>query len=167
VASTVPACTTLAEAKQIVKAAEKSGKNYMMMETVVYSREFLYVRELRDTGRLGRIQFMRGSHLQNMEGWPSYWAGLPPMHYATHCVSPCLAIVKGEADYVSCLGSGRIDETLIPKVRLAIFLSKQLTSMCATRTWLRSNAVPFWRPASIHRKLRRLRLKDLLRVATH
>jgi predicted dehydrogenase len=115
VASTVPACTTLAEAKQIVKAAEKSGKNYMMMETVVYSREFLYVRELRDTGRLGRIQFMRGSHLQNMDGWPSYWAGLPPMHYATHCVSPCLAIVKGEADYVSCLGSGRIDETLIPK----------------------------------------------------
>jgi predicted dehydrogenase len=115
VACTVPACTTTAEAKQIVKAAEKAGKNYMMMETVVYSREFLYVRELRDTGRLGRIQFMRGSHMQNMEGWPSYWEGLPPMHYATHCVSPCLAIVKGEAHYVSCLGSGRIAENLIPK----------------------------------------------------
>jgi hypothetical protein len=37
------------------------------------------------------------------------------MHYATHCVSPCLAIVKGEADYVSCLGSGRIAENLIGK----------------------------------------------------
>jgi len=113
VACTVPAATTVEECKQIVRAAVKAKKNYMMMETVVYSREFLYVRELRDSSRLGRIQFMRGSHLQNMEGWPSYWDGLPPMHYATHCVSPCLAIVKGEADYVSCLGSGRIAENLI------------------------------------------------------
>jgi predicted dehydrogenase len=115
VACTVPAATTVEECKQIVKAATKAKRNYMMMETVVYSREFLYVRELRDSGRLGRIQFMRGSHLQNMDGWPGYWEGLPPMHYATHCVSPCLAIVKGEADYVSCLGSGRIAENLIPK----------------------------------------------------
>ncbi len=115
VACTVPAATTVEECEQIVRAAEASKRNYMMMETVVYSREFLSVRELRDQGRLGRIQFLRGSHLQNMEGWPSYWEGLPPMHYATHCVSPCLAIVKGEADYVSCLGSGRIAEHLIPK----------------------------------------------------
>lgn len=115
VACTVPAATTVEECKQIVKAAKKSGKNYMMMETVVYAREFLYVRELRDSGRLGRIQFLRGSHLQNMAGWPGYWEGLPPMHYATHCVSPCLAIVKGESEYVSCLGSGRIDEKLISK----------------------------------------------------
>ncbi len=115
VACTVPAATTVAECQQIVKAAEEAKKNYMMMETVVYSREFLYVRELRDQGRLGRIQFLRGSHLQNMAGWPGYWEGLPPMHYATHCVSPCLAIVKGEADYVSCLGSGRIAENLIGK----------------------------------------------------
>src|SRR5712664_1567441 len=115
VACTVPAATTVAECKQIVQAAEKAKKNYMMMETVVYSREFLYVRELRDQGRLGRIQFLRGSHLQNMAGCPGYWEGLPPMHYATHCVSPCLAIVKGEADFVSCLGSGRIAENLIGK----------------------------------------------------
>jgi len=115
VACTVPAATTVEECKQIVKAAEKAKRNYMMMETVVYSREFLYVRELRDQGKLGRIQFMRGSHLQNMEGWPGYWEGLPPMHYATHCVSPCLAIVKGEAESVSCLGSGRIAENLIGK----------------------------------------------------
>src|SRR5437588_429570 len=115
VACTVPAATTVEECKQIVKAAEKAKKNYMMMETVVYSREFLYVRELRDTGKLGRIQFMRGSHLQNMEGWPGYWEGLPPMHYATHCISPCLAILGKEAESVVCHGSGRIDEKLIPK----------------------------------------------------
>ncbi len=115
VACTVPAATTVSECERIVRAAERAGKNYTMAETVVYSREFLYVRGLRDAGRLGRIQFLRGSHLQNMEGWPSYWEGLPPMHYATHCVSPCLAIVRGEAESVTCLGSGRIAEHLIEK----------------------------------------------------
>jgi predicted dehydrogenase len=87
----------------------------MMMETAIYTREFLFVRELRDSGRLGRIQFMRGSHQQEMAGWPGYWEGLPPMHYATHAVSPCLALVRGEAEFVSCFGSGRIEDRLIAK----------------------------------------------------
>jgi predicted dehydrogenase len=115
VACTVPAATTVDECRRIVAAARASGRQYMMMETVIWSREFLYVRQLRDQGRLGRIQFLRGSHLQNMEGWPGYWEGLPPMHYATHCVSPCLALVRGEAESVACLGSGRIAEPLIAR----------------------------------------------------
>jgi predicted dehydrogenase len=115
VACTVPAATSAADCRQIVKAAVKSGKNYMMMETAIYTREFLFIRELRDTGKLGRIQFMRGCHQQEMAGWPGYWEGLPPMHYATHAVSPCLALVKGEAEYVSCFGSGRIADALIAK----------------------------------------------------
>ncbi len=87
----------------------------MMMETVVYSREYLFVKELYDKGELGRIQFLRGSHQQDMDGWPDYWPGLPPMHYATHCVSPCLAILGKHAESVVCHGSGRIREELIPK----------------------------------------------------
>src|ERR671919_363427 len=93
VASTVPAATTVEECRQIVEWQRRSGKVYMMMETVVYSREYLFVKELYDRGELGRIQFLRGSHQQDMEGWPEYWPGFPPMHYATHCVSPCLAIL--------------------------------------------------------------------------
>ena len=112
VASTVPAATSIEECWEIVKAAEASGKTYMMMETAIYTREFLFIRELRDNGKLGRIQFMRGCHQQEMAGWPGYWEGLPPMHYATHAVSPCLALVKGEAEYVSCFGSGRIADNL-------------------------------------------------------
>jgi hypothetical protein len=50
-----------------------------------------------------------------MRGWPGYWEGLPPMHYATHAVSPCLALVRGEADFVSCFGSGRIEDRLVAK----------------------------------------------------
>ena len=115
VACTVPAATSAEECRQLVEAATSSGKNYMMMETAIYTREFLFIRELRDTGRLGRIQFMRGCHQQEMAGWPGYWEGLPPMHYATHAVSPCLAIVGGEAGQVTCLGSGRIAPNLAAK----------------------------------------------------
>jgi predicted dehydrogenase len=115
VASTVPAATTIDECRQIVEWQRQSGKVYMMMETVVYSREYLFVKELYDKGELGRIQFLRGSHQQDMDGWPGYWEGFPPMHYATHCVSPCLALVGKLAEHVVCHGSGRIAEDLIPK----------------------------------------------------
>jgi predicted dehydrogenase len=114
VASTVPAATTTDECRQIVEAQRESGRVYMMMETVVYSREYLFAKELYDKGELGRIQFLRGSHQQDMEGWPDYWEGFPPMHYATHCVSPCLAILGKHAESVVCHGSGCIRENLIP-----------------------------------------------------
>ena len=115
VACTVPMATTVEECRQIVELTKSTGLTYMMMETVIYSREFLFVKEMYEKGELGKIQFLRASHQQEMAGWPGYWEGLPPMHYATHCVGPVLALPKGQAEYVSCLGSGRIDEELIPK----------------------------------------------------
>ena len=115
VACTVPMATTIGECKEIARASRESGKLYMMMETAVYTREFLYVRELRDSGKLGRIQFMRGSHQQEMAGWPGYWEGLPPMHYATHAVSPLLALSGKLAESVVCFGSGKIADDLTAK----------------------------------------------------
>src|SRR5262245_27503373 len=115
VASTVPAATTIDECRQIVELQRKSGKVYTMMETIVYSREYLFVKALYDKGDLGRIQFLSGSHQQDMDGWPGYWEGFPPVHYATHCVSPCLALLGKHAEHVVCHGSGRIDEGLINK----------------------------------------------------
>ncbi len=113
VACTVPMATSKEQIKEIVELQRKVGKVYMMMETVVYAREYLFAKDLYDRGVLGRIQFLRGSHQQDMDGWPGYWPGLPPMWYATHCVSPCLAILSGpgkpaHAESVVCHGSGRI-----------------------------------------------------------
>ena len=34
------------------------------------------------------------------------------MYYATHCIAPCLSILDGEAETVSCFGSGRIRDDL-------------------------------------------------------
>jgi predicted dehydrogenase len=115
VMSTVPMATTIEECQQIVELVKKTGLRYMMAETVVYAREFLFLRELYEKGELGKIQFLQASHQQDMDGWPDYWPGLPPMHYATHCVGPCLALTRGEAEYVSCFGSGTIRDELIPK----------------------------------------------------
>ena len=111
---TVPMATTVDECARIVQLVKETGLRYMMAETVVYAREFLFVKELYEKGELGKIQFLQASHQQDMDGWPDYWPGLPPMHYATHCVGPCLALTGGEAEYVSCFGSGTIREELIP-----------------------------------------------------
>ncbi len=113
VACTVPMATTVAECAEIVKLTEETGLTYMMMETVVYAREFLFMKELYEKGELGKIQFLKASHQQDMDGWPNYWPGLPPMHYATHCVGPVLGLTRGEAEYVSCFGSGTIRKELI------------------------------------------------------
>ena len=112
VACTVPMATTVEECRQLVEATEETGLTYMMMETVVYAREFLFMKELYEKGELGKIQFLKASHQQDMDGWPNYWPGLPPMHYATHCVGPVLGLTRSEAEYVSCFGSGTIREEL-------------------------------------------------------
>ncbi len=113
VACTVPMATSKAECKQIVALCEKTGLKYMMAETVVYAREFLFLEELYKKGALGRIQFLQASHQQDMDGWPHYWPGLPPMWYATHCVGPMLALTRASAEYVSCFGSGSIRKELV------------------------------------------------------
>ena len=116
-ACTVPMATTVEECLQLVEASRTNGKTYMMMETAVFTREFLYAQELVASGKIGRIQFLRGSHQQNMglPGWPDYWYGFPPMHYATHAVSPLLHLAGVRAESVVCFGSGRIREDYAKK----------------------------------------------------
>jgi predicted dehydrogenase len=109
---TVPMATTLEEAAEIVGLVRETGLRYMMAETVVYSREYLFIKELYDKGELGRIQYLQASHPQDMEGWPDYWKDMVPMHYATHVVSPLMAMVDGMADYVSCFGSGAVNDEI-------------------------------------------------------
>ncbi len=114
-ACTVPMATNREALRTICGAQRDAQKNYMMMETTLYSREFFFVEELLKSGRMGRLQFLRASHQQEMAGWPGYWEGLPPMHYATHCVSPLLALAGTEAESVVCHGSGRIAPPLAIK----------------------------------------------------
>lgn len=112
---TVPMATTIDECRQVVEKVRQTGLKYMMAETVVYSREYLFIKEMYKKGELGKIQHLAASHPQDMDGWPSYWEKMIPMHYATHVVSPCLGLVDGLADYVSCFGSGTVREDIAKK----------------------------------------------------
>jgi predicted dehydrogenase len=112
---TVPMATTIEECEQICDKVAKTGLKYMMAETVVYSREFLFIKDLYQKGELGKIQHLAASHPQDMDGWPSYWERMIPMHYATHVVSPCLGLLNGLAEYVSCFGSGTVRDDIAQK----------------------------------------------------
>ena len=111
-ACTVPMATSLEDIRRIVEAKRKSGKNYMMMETTLYTYQFFYVREMLQKGELGRIQFLRGSHYQDMVGWPPYWMGLPPMWYGTHAIGPMVVLSGSRIQRVHCFGSGTMSPEL-------------------------------------------------------
>jgi len=112
-ASTVPMATSLEDIRMICNAVRKSGKNYMMMETTLYTYHYHYIRQLLDSGEMGRVQFLRGSHYQDMENWPDYWNGLPPFWYGTHAIGPLVALSGSRVDRVSCLGSGTMRRELM------------------------------------------------------
>lgn len=112
VGCTIPMATSVEDCKRIVDAQRDTGLTYMMMETVLYAREFLFIREQYESGFLGRLQFLRSSHHQDMTGWPDYWNGMPPMHNATHAISPVLGLANNQAESVQCLGSGTIFERM-------------------------------------------------------
>ena len=107
-ACTVPMATNIDDIRTIISLQKKSGKNYMMMETAVYTREFLFVKDMYQRGEMGKLTFLRGAHYQDMENWPPYWIGLPPMYYATHAISPLLALTGARASKVHCFGSGTL-----------------------------------------------------------
>ncbi len=108
VACAVPMATTLDDLDRIIAAQQASGCNYMMMETTVYAREYVAVTEMRDHDRFGDLTLYRGFHIQNLDGYPPYWQGYPPMHYLTHALSPILSLLDTTVDTVSARGAGRL-----------------------------------------------------------
>lgn len=110
VACAVPMATTLEDLDRIIAAQEASGQTYMMMETTVYGREYLVVEEMLARGDFGDLTLYRGFHIQNLEGFPTYWQGYPPMHYVTHALSPILALLGTRVESVTCQGAGRLKQ---------------------------------------------------------
>jgi predicted dehydrogenase len=52
---TVPMATNIADCEKICELVASTGKKYMMAETVVYSREFLFIKEMYERGELRKI----------------------------------------------------------------------------------------------------------------
>ncbi len=107
-ACAVPMALELDDLQRVIAAEDASGKRYMMMETTVYGREYRFVRSLRDAGRLGTLTGYRGFHHQNLDGYPPYWYGYPPMKYVTHALAPLLALTGSTVASVVAHGTGRL-----------------------------------------------------------
>lgn len=112
-ACAVPMATSLTDIREIIAAQQATGRTYMMMETSVYGREFLHVKDRHEAGDVGPLTFLRGVHMQDLDGFPTYWWGFPPMYYLTHALSPLLALSGARVDKVHCLGSGRLADELV------------------------------------------------------
>lgn len=106
VACAVPMALSFEDIAQIVAARARAGTSYMMMETAVYTREYLFVEELVRSGALGVVNYAKGTHHQDMTNWPAYWMELPPMHYATHAIGPILRLLDAPAERVTAVGGG-------------------------------------------------------------
>ena len=156
-ACTVPMATSIADLEAIVAAQRESGLNYMGMETAVYTRRFLHVQEMIKRGEIGRIQFLRGAHYQDMEYWPPYWMGLPPMHYATHAVSPVLALARTQAKAVHCFGSGVMRAELHEQYGNPFPIRNgHLRTQQRSAAGRRDHAQPLPHRARLHRELQHL-----------
>lgn len=107
-ACAVPMATELDDLQAIIEAQRTSGKQYMMMETTVYAEEYRLIERMYRDGSLGELTSYRGFHLQNLDGYPPYWRGFPPMKYATHALSPLLALTETSVKHVNAMGSGRL-----------------------------------------------------------
>lgn len=114
-ACTVPMATSIEDMEDIIRVQKETGRKYMMMETTIYGFQCLYVKQMMEQGLIGDIQYMRGIHFQDMESWPDYWMGLPPMHYATHAVAPLLYLSGAVPETVSCRGSGKMRNSLVER----------------------------------------------------
>lgn len=112
---TIPMGMSLEELYAVIEARKKSGKQYMFLETTVFGREFFYVQDLYQKGELGKIQYMSCAHYQDMEGWPSYWEGYPPLMHPTHAIGPCLMLLGQYPSAVYARGSGKVRDSLKEK----------------------------------------------------
>lgn len=117
-ACAVPMGVTLEEIRAVVDATRKSGKNYMMMETMLYGAAYYTAKEMQNKAEFGKIQHMRGIHYQPMEYFRTnsdYWTGLPPMHYSTHAIAPLRGIAESPIKRVMCWGTGTMDEKYVKR----------------------------------------------------
>lgn len=112
---TIPMGMSIEELESVIRARIESKKQYMFMETTIFGREYFYVKELLDQGKFGKVQYMTCAHYQDMEGWPSYWEGFPPLMHPTHAVGTCLMLLEDYPKEVYAKGSGRIRDELIAR----------------------------------------------------
>jgi predicted dehydrogenase len=109
VASAVPAAFgSLEDADRLFETVKSSGLKYMMFETSSFHEDLYGMRQIYETGGLGKLIFAEGEYYHYMpEPLPSYkgWrVGLPPQWYPTHSNAYYVCVGGHRFTEVSCMG---------------------------------------------------------------
>jgi len=101
VCSEVVACQNMAEAVQLVEAAEKSRKVYAFAENYCYFKGTLEMQRLYRAGEIGAFLHAEGEYVHDCESiWPNITGGqrnhwrnwVPATFYCTHSIGPIVTI---------------------------------------------------------------------------
>lgn len=119
VASAVPAVFgSIEEADKLFEAVKTTGRKYMLFETSCFHEDLYAMRQIYNTGGLGKLVYSEGEYYHYMpEPIPSYkgWrVGLPPQYYPTHSNAYYVGVTGGSFTEVSCMGIPSILEHLKP-----------------------------------------------------
>ncbi len=105
---TVPMATNVADCEKDLRSGRQHRQEYMMAETVVYSREFLFIKELYQKGELGEIQHLAAFSPAGHGRLAGLLGTNDPDALRHARRQPGLGLMNKRAVYVSCsrLGNG-------------------------------------------------------------
>ena len=120
VASAVPAVFgSLEEADKLFDAVKKSGMKYMMFETSCFHEDLYAMKQIYDTGGLGKLIYSEGEYYhyapEPIDSYKGWRIGGPPQYYPTHSNAYYIGVTGGSFTEVSCLGIPSIINHLKPE----------------------------------------------------
>ena len=131
---TVPMATTVAECKQIVELVKKTGLKYMMAETVVYAREYLFMKEMYRQGRTRQDPVRAGQPSAGHGRLAELLAG-PAADVVRHALRrPLPGADAGAGGIRVVLRLGHDPQGTDPEIQLALRRRDRATSSSPTRT---------------------------------
>jgi predicted dehydrogenase len=101
VLSETAACFTLAQGVELARAAERSGRVYMLAENYAYMRAVQELRRLYQAGEVGTFLYGEGEYVHPMSARElnsispglDHWRNwLPATYYCTHSLAPVMAV---------------------------------------------------------------------------
>ena len=90
---------TMAQGVELVRAVERSGKKYGLLENYPYTKPNMAMEALYKSGKLGKIVYAEGEYIHPMDAWeqnymaphPNHWRNWTPRtYYTTHGLAPIM-----------------------------------------------------------------------------
>lgn len=107
-ACTIPMGMSMKELEDVIKARKASGKHYMFMETSVYTREYLYVKELYESGAMASCSICAAPTIRIWRAGPLTGIGFPPLAHPPMPSGPWFALAGQRPVSVFGRGSGKV-----------------------------------------------------------